>query len=702
MESNDTTKMSRFDVATYEEMVQRGGFIPIVLKPKFSATGNDLDGSDGGYNYIVPLEAVPAHRTELPLSGNGSPQSPYTLDRDALRAVVEEVAAGKQDALTFAYDTKGNIISIDEHGLAGTAVVAPMVDVSVNMIHAWEADGHTVYLYRTTGTGGRFRDYYVAYAGNKGTADAYKIEFTPYVTDAGSSSNWAPQVQFRGYHNRGLDNGDSTTWEAQPSIDTGDLVMGFQWDGEPTAAMISELLTNMKSRLFTNCGIRIRWRAQVADSLGWTGNRDYYLSTNSKSAPDYDTATVQRFVCVEGDTIHLLDLKGDGTYEASDVPIGSGSALTGQAPIVIVNDVITNNAENPIVEGEHAWSEGIGRYEDGDAQVVSDATESYTIEIDYPESFEPESYVTVGEVKCYIQAIDDTNSRLLLDRPVTVHEGDLVFVLGAAQGDGSHSEGWNTLAGDDGAHSEGSHTIAQNKNDHSEGLCCKSDGSGSHSEGIGTWSDGRGSHSEGDGYWRYETVTADATGTTISIYGVTDDGVMTHILVGCRCYCTCLGTRYANIVEVDRANKTITLDTAVTVSEGDYIRIYYGAYAAASHAEGENTVVGTDATGAHAEGRFTAALGAGCHAGGETTEVSGDYAFGHGTGIKMSTDNGAAFGKYNSDDGSLFEVGDGSDDGHRSDAFKVDSNGDLWYKHGGTLTKLDSVIGNVETLLSEL
>lgn len=698
MASNDTTKMSRFDVATYEEMVQRGGFIPVVLKPKFAATGNDLEGSDGGYNYIVPLEAVPAHRTELPLSGNGSPQNPYTMDRDALRAVVEEVAAGKQDALTFVYDTDGNIIAIDSHGFAGTAVVAPMVDVSVNMIHAWEADGHTVYLYRTTGTGGRFRDYYVAYAGNKGTADAYKIEFTPYVTDAGSSSSWAPQVQFRGYHNRGLDNGDSTTWEAQPSIDTGDLVMGFQWDGVPTAAMISELLANMKSRLYTNCGIRIRWRAQVSDSLGWTGNRDYYLATNSKSAPDYDTATVQRFVCVEGDTIHLLDLKGDGTYEASDVPVGGGTSLTGQAPIVIDNDVITNNCASPEVGGEHAWCEGISKYEEGDDWVESDATESYTIAVGYPELFEPESYIEVNGIRCYITAIDDTNYRLSLDRPVTVHAGDPIYICGAAQGDGSHSEGWNALAVGDGAHAEGSHTIARNMDDHSEGLCCKSNGLGSHSEGVGTWADGKGSHSEGNGTVRFVTVTADSTGTTISI-----DADMTEILVGCRCYCTCLGTRYANIVAVDRTNGTITLDDPVTVAEDDYIRIYYGAYAAASHAEGENTVVATDAKGGHAEGSFTAALGIGTHAGGKSTEVSGDYAFGHGTGIKMSTDNGAAFGKYNSDDtGSLFEVGDGSDDGHRSNAFKVDRDGDLWYKHGGTLTKLDSVIGNVETLLSEL
>lgn len=699
MERNDTTKMSRFDVATYEEMVQRGGFIPIVLKPKFSATGNDLDGSDGGYNYIVPLEAVPAHRTELPLSGNGSPQRPYTLDRDALRAVVEEVAAGKQDALTFAYDTKGNIISIDSHGFAGTAVVAPMVDVSVNMIHAWEADGHTVYLYRTTGTGGRFRDYYVAYAGNKGTADAYKIEFTPYVTDAGSSSSWAPQVQFRGYHNRGLDNGDSTTWEAQPSIDTGDLVMGFQWDGVPTAAMISELLANMKSRLYTNCGIRIRWRAQVADSLGWTGNRDYYLATNSKSAPDYDTATVQRFVCVEGDTIHLLDLKGDGTYEASDVPVGGGTALTGQAPIVIDNDVITNNCANPVVEGDHAWSEGVDIDDEyPDAYIEIDVTEDYVIVVDDTQYFEPESRIIINGVNNNIVAINDTDCRLTLEYPVTARAGDAVRIYGGALGYASHSEGSQTLAAYASAHSEGYLTIADNVTDHTEGRHSKSNGYGSHSEGEGTWASGQGSHSEGVGTWVQEYVTADSTGDTVSILGECDYGSMAYILPGGYCYCN---GRYNKIVSVDRANCTITLENVVSVFDGEFIRIYYGALGYASHSEGENTVA--SARGAHSEGRFTAARGFGAHSGGLTTDVSGDYAFGHGTGIKMSADNGAAFGKYNSDDdGSLFEVGDGSDDGHRSNAFKVDSNGDLWYKHGGTLTKLDSVIGNVETLLSEL
>ena len=667
MKRNNTIKMSDFDVATFVEMVQMGAYVPFIVKKGFTPTGGAVDGSDAGYNYIVPVGEIPAHRTKPPLKGNGSVYDPYTVDMAELRKLLK------------------------------TAVVAPMDSVSVNMIHAWESDGLPIYLYRPQGSGGKYRNYYVAYAGNSGTANAYRVEVTPGVTDLNLPGTWAPQIKVTGYFNAGEESGDSTRWVEQPLIDTADLVEGSVWDGVPTQDTISKLLVNMKSRLSTCCGMRIRWRAKLSDSLGWTGDRDYYLVASTASAADFDTNTVLRFMCVDRGVFHLLDLRGNGTYEVSDVPVGGGGTVTGELPIVVNDGVISNNGQNNIVEGLHAWSEGID-VDDSyyDEYVESDAVDSYTISVGSTQYFEPESYIDVNGINCYILSIDDTNSRLSLDTAVTVHVGDGIRICGGALGTASHSEGTQSVSMSSGAHSEGYCTIAYMHNDHAEGSLCKTGGGSSHSEGYGTWSCGWGAHAEGYGWYTYVRSLSDYTGVELELD--IDSELMPKILVGCCCYYK--GVTY-KVVKVDIAHCSITLDSTISVDADDLLRIYYGALGDASHAEGTNTVARGDS--AHAEGEFTAANGQGSHSGGLYTAVSGDYGFGHGTGIKMSTDNGAAFGKFNEDDtGSLFEVGNGTDDTHRASALKVDENGDLWYRHGGTLTKLDSVIGDVETLLSEL
>ena len=98
-----------------------------------------------------------------------------------------------------------------------------------------------------------------------------------------------------------------------------------------------------------------------------------------------------------------------------------------------------------------------------------------------------------------------------------------------------------------------------------------------------------------------------------------------------------------------------------------------GAY---SHAEGNSTT----ASGAysHAKGYKTKAIGYYSHAEGYYTEASGQSSHAGGVNTKATQYVQTAIGKYNSPQtNTLFEVGNGSSDSARSNAFEVYSNGDV-------------------------
>ena len=89
-----------------------------------------------------------------------------------------------------------------------------------------------------------------------------------------------------------------------------------------------------------------------------------------------------------------------------------------------------------------------------------------------------------------------------------------------------------------------------------------------------------------------------------------------------------------------------------------------------SHAEG----AGTTASGrkSHAEGDITTASGYASHAEGDTTTASGYASHAGGTGTKASHDSEVAYGKYNeSNDDTLFSVGDGTSETVRHNAFEI-------------------------------
>lgn len=125
----------------------------------------------------------------------------------------------------------------------------------------------------------------------------------------------------------------------------------------------------------------------------------------------------------------------------------------------------------------------------------------------------------------------------------------------------------------------------------------------------------------------------------------------------------------------------------------------------AAHAEGHSTVAsndyshsegnGTVATGeaSHVEGHNTRATARCSHAEGEDTHASGPFSHAGGKGTVAGREYSTAIGRYNKDSNALFSVGDGSSGNARSDAFKVDANGETWVKINGVLTKVTNVSG---------
>ena len=98
-----------------------------------------------------------------------------------------------------------------------------------------------------------------------------------------------------------------------------------------------------------------------------------------------------------------------------------------------------------------------------------------------------------------------------------------------------------------------------------------------------------------------------------------------------------------------------------------------------AHAEGDLT----QATGrqSHAEGVQTIASGYCAHAEGSTTKATNYYSHAEGLGTIAAGRNQTAMGKYNiSDTKSLVIVGNGSKDTIRSNAYKLDANGNGWFE----------------------
>lgn len=220
-----------------------------------------------------------------------------------------------------------------------------------------------------------------------------------------------------------------------------------------------------------------------------------------------------------------------------------------------------------------------------------------------------------------------------------------------AQGNHSHSEGHATLAYGTSAHTEGQETKAIGHYSHSEGIRTTADALYSHSEGTDTCSHGDASHSEGS----YSTAYGGSSHSEGD--GCKAFGVDSH------------SEGYHTYAVGDKSHTEGTETTALNDSchsEG-YQTVASGAY---SHSEGQGCVA-LDAR-AHAEGEHTTASGIASHAAGYHTSAGYDCQ--------------TVVGQYNDNkSNTLFEVGNGTSNSARSNAFEVYFNGDV--KANGAIIK---------------
>lgn len=223
-----------------------------------------------------------------------------------------------------------------------------------------------------------------------------------------------------------------------------------------------------------------------------------------------------------------------------------------------------------------------------------------------------------------------------------------------ATGPGSHAEGTLAKAQGSYSHAEGEETVASGKASHAEGRSVTAAGDYSHAEGYRNTANksvayGRGSHIEG-----IDTVAGTAETADNTDFAAHAEGNLTT----------------ASAIFSHAEGKSTTASGTAAHAEGFYTL----ASGYASHAEGYYT--NTNNSYAHAEGNYTVASGANSHAGGYYTKTPG-------SGFAMTV-----IGRYNvgstgmsnatSSNGTVFEIGNGTSESSRSNAFRVATNGTVY------------------------
>ena len=199
----------------------------------------------------------------------------------------------------------------------------------------------------------------------------------------------------------------------------------------------------------------------------------------------------------------------------------------------------------------------------------------------------------------------------------------------AASGLYSHAEGRGTTASGNNSHAEGATTAASNYAAHAEGNETTASGNSSHAEGQSTTASGNNSHAEGN--------NTTASGNCSHAEGYSSDKVTQLI--------------------TDFLNGNITKDDIINTWKTKKFSVAHGNE---SHVEGQDNL--SLGHYSHTEGLCTVATGNQSH-------TSGYY-------TKALHDNEAAYGKYNeSNDNTLFSIGDGTADDARHNAFEITTTG---------------------------
>ena len=242
-----------------------------------------------------------------------------------------------------------------------------------------------------------------------------------------------------------------------------------------------------------------------------------------------------------------------------------------------------------------------------------------------------------------------------------------------ACGGHSHAEGGSTTASGYYSHAEGSCTTASSNGSHAEGSCSTASGNGSHAEGCGATASGNySSHAEG----YYTTASSD--------YGSHAEGYCTEASGGYGSHAEGCGTTASGDYSHTEGKGTIACSLN-SHAEGYLTK----ACGSSSHAEGNSTT----ASGyySHAEGCGTIASNYGSHAEGGCSTACGDYSHAEGAHTIAKADCSHAGGVYNIGcDTTIFEIGIGSNDTSRCNAFEICDNGYILtpYLAAGTSTKV--------------
>ena len=226
-----------------------------------------------------------------------------------------------------------------------------------------------------------------------------------------------------------------------------------------------------------------------------------------------------------------------------------------------------------------------------------------------------------------------------------------------ADGNQSHAEGRDTEATGHYAHAEGSLTKAIGEASHSEGREAKAQGLYSHAEGYNSAAEGSNSHAEGNGS-KAIGLSSHAEGNITTAEG---------------------GNSHAEGSNTKAIGSASHAEGSGTEAQGNY-----------SHAEGLNTISngyythaeGSETTasgwGSHAEGVKSTASGWGAHAEGSETAATGKGSHAGGIGTKAGYQAQTAIGMYNQNKANtLFEIGNGTSDTSRNNAFEVLKDGSM-------------------------
>ena len=198
-------------------------------------------------------------------------------------------------------------------------------------------------------------------------------------------------------------------------------------------------------------------------------------------------------------------------------------------------------------------------------------------------------------------------------------------------------------------------------------------GNYSTAEGHETTASGMASHAEGSNYNSSGSVLSDRTVTVVegpyfdpvsvdyTISGSTAHGINSHA-EGTQSFA------YGYSSHAEGGNTTASGESSH--AEGNSTT----ASSSCSHAEGNSTTA--SGSYSHAEGGNTTASGESSHAEGNSTTASGSYSHAGGNHTKALHNNEAAYGKYNeSNNNTLFSIGDGTADDARHNAFEITTTG---------------------------